>query len=346
MTLASDPTLAETAELATQARRIGGPGASLPEEEVTAFIRESLAEADVDGRSVCLVVPDGTRSCPLPLLLGAIHGALAGRATRITVLIALGTHAAMGEAQLAAHLGYPEGELATAYPGMTVLNHEWWDPETLVSVGTITGERISELSEGRLDQPVDVRLNRHVVEHDVALVVGPVFPHEVVGFSGGNKYFFPGVAGQEVIDLSHWLGALITSADIIGTRGITPVRALINEAASLVPAERLALCLVVTVGQHRPARDLVRDPGVGVGSGGRGLRRDARALPRRARAQGAVDHAGEVRGHLDRSQGLLQARAGRGRRRRGDPLRAARHRRSPRCTPRSTRSATTAATTS
>ena len=119
------------------------------------------------------------------------------------------------------------------------------DPRVL---GTITGERISELSEGRLDQPVDVRLNRHVVEHDVALVVGPVFPHEVVGFSGGNKYFFPGVAGQEVIDLSHWLGALITSADIIGTRGITPVRALINEAASLVPAERLALCLVVKSG--------------------------------------------------------------------------------------------------
>ena len=70
-----------------------------------------------------------------------------------------------------------------------------------------------------------------------------MFPHEVVGFSGGNKYFFPGVSGQELIDLSHWLGALITSAEIIGTRGITPVRALINEAASLVPGERLALCV-------------------------------------------------------------------------------------------------------
>ena len=82
-----------------------------------------------------------------------------------------------------------------------------------------------------------MRLNRAVVEHDVALVVGPVFPHEVVGFSGGNKYFFPGVAGQEIIDLSHWLGALITSAEIIGTRGITPVRALIDEAASLIPGD-------------------------------------------------------------------------------------------------------------
>jgi nickel-dependent lactate racemase len=99
-----------------------------------------------------------------------------------------------------------------------------------------------------LDQPVEVVLNRAVIEHDVSLVVGPVFPHEVVGFSGGNKYFFPGVAGPDVIDFSHWLGALITSADMIGSRGITPVRALINEAASLIPSRRLALCLVAQSG--------------------------------------------------------------------------------------------------
>jgi nickel-dependent lactate racemase len=91
---------------------------------------------------------------------------------------------------------------------------------------------------------VPVLLNRAVVEHDVALVVGPVLPHEVVGMSGGNKYFFPGVAGQAIIDVSHWLGALITSAEIIGTTGITPVRALINEGAALVPARKLAFCVV------------------------------------------------------------------------------------------------------
>ena len=66
----------------------------------------------------------------------------------------------------------------------------------------------------------------------------------MVGFSGGNKYLFPGVSGRELIDLSHWLGALITSADIIGTRGITPVRALIDEAAAMVPGRRLAFCVV------------------------------------------------------------------------------------------------------
>ncbi|MQA33750.1 lactate racemase domain-containing protein [Modestobacter roseus] len=240
--------LAATADLARQAALIGGPDGVLAEHEVTAFVREQLAGQDLDGRSVCVVIPDATRSCPLPLLLSAVHGALVGRVTRLTALIALGTHAPMSEAQLARHLGFPAGDLAARYPGMALLNHEWADPATFASLGVIPASRVTELSDGRLRESVDVRLNRAVVEHDVALVVGPVFPHEVVGFSGGNKYFFPGVAGQEIIDLSHWLGALITSADIIGTRGITPVRALIDEAAALIPAERLALCVVAESG--------------------------------------------------------------------------------------------------
>ena len=216
----------------------------LTDEQIRAFVQQQLESAPLDGRSVCVLVPDGTRSCPLPLLLSAVHHALHGRVTRLTVVVALGTHARMSEPALADHLGYPGGGLAERYPQTTVLNHEWWDPDTFAYVGTIGAERIAELSNGILREAVDVRINRAVVEHDVTLIVGPVFPHEVVGFSGGNKYLFPGVSGQELIDLSHWLGALITSADIIGTRGVTPVRALINEAASLVPGERLALCVV------------------------------------------------------------------------------------------------------
>jgi len=223
---------------------VGGADTVLTDDEITAFVHEQLDRVDLDGRSLLLIVPDGTRSCPLPLLVEAVHGAAHGRVSRLTVLIALGTHAAMAEPELAVRLGYSPGGLAEKYPGTTVLNHEWWDPDTFVSVGTIGEQTLSELSDGRLVRPVDVRLNRAVVEHDVTLIVGPVLPHEVVGFSGGNKYLFPGVAVQDVINVSHWLGALITSADIIGTRGITPVRALINEAASLVPGERYALSVV------------------------------------------------------------------------------------------------------
>src|SRR3954470_1112099 len=219
------------------AARIGGPHGVLTGEEIRAFVRTQLAGAGLDGRSVCVLVPDGTRSVPMPLLLDAVHGALHGRVSKLTVLVALGTHAAMSEAALAAHLGGP-------YPGTAVVNHAWWEPSTFADLGTISATRIAELSGGMLEHTAHVRINRHVVEHDVTLIVGPVFTHEVVGFSGGNKYLFPGVSGRELIDLSHWLGALITSEQIIGTRGITPVRALINEAASLVPGERLCFSMV------------------------------------------------------------------------------------------------------
>lgn len=227
---------------------VGGPTGVLDEATVTRFVTDRLAREDLDGRSVCVVVPDGTRSAPLPMLLAAVRDALAGRASRVTVLVALGTHQPMDDATLARHLAGPDVPLAQAYPGIEVRNHAWWDPATFVGIGRISADRVHELSGGRLRKAVEVRLNRAVVEHDVVLVVGPVFPHEVVGFSGGNKYFFPGVSGQEVIDLTHWVGALITSRDTIGTHGTTPVRALIDEAAALIPARRLALCVVARSG--------------------------------------------------------------------------------------------------
>jgi nickel-dependent lactate racemase len=236
------------ATAAQRAARIGDEHGALTTEQVTEFIAAQLAATDVDGKSVCIVVPDGTRTCPLPMLVGAVHAALHGRVTRMTTLIALGTHQPMSEEALARHLGYEAGHVEDTYPGMTVVNHEWWNPDTFADLGTIPASRLAELSEGRLSMDVPVHLNRAVVEHDIALVVGPVLPHEVVGISGGNKYFFPGVAGQDIIDVSHWIGALITSAEIIGTTSVTPVRALINEGASLVPAQKLAFCIVGEAG--------------------------------------------------------------------------------------------------
>jgi nickel-dependent lactate racemase len=233
----------------TRARTIGGVGERLAPDEIKRFVREAFSTADLDGKRVCLVVPDGTRTCPLPLLLDAAQQALAGRANHVSVIIALGTHQGMSEEHLARHLGYQPDRSEETYPGWTIMNHESWLPDTFTPLGTIEAARIAELTGGLLtDTQVQVRINRHVAEADVAIVVGPVFPHEVVGFSGGNKYFFPGVSGQELIDLSHWVGALITSAAMIGTPGVTPVRALINEAATMIPAERLGLCLVVASG--------------------------------------------------------------------------------------------------
>lgn len=215
---------------------VGGPGVVLAPREVTSFVRTQLDALDLDGKTLCLVIPDATRSCPLPLLLNAITEAVDGRVRSRRAIVALGTHAPMTDAALRSLVGIDD---------LDVVNHAWWDDATFVTVGHLEATTVEELSAGHLHEGVDVRVNRLVVESDVTVIVGPVLPHEVIGFSGGNKYLFPGLSGQELIDVTHWLGALITSREIIGTKGITPVRALVNAAAALVSVETHALCVVV-----------------------------------------------------------------------------------------------------
>jgi nickel-dependent lactate racemase len=215
---------------------IGDAGGVLDEQLVRAFILQQLGGIDLDHRSLCLVVPDATRNCPLRSIVAAVESAVCDRVRSCTVVVALGTHAPMSTEAIRAMVG------PARFP---VVNHEWWREETFASVGTLQAEAVGRLSGGRLREAVDVRINRLVTESDVTVIIGPVLPHEVVGFSGGNKYLFPGLSGPELIDVTHWLGALMTSREIIGTPGVTPVRALIDAASALVPGERHALCAVV-----------------------------------------------------------------------------------------------------
>src|SRR5262245_53717057 len=71
------------AEVARRAVRLGDEHGILTPQQVRGFVAEQLAATDVDGRSVCVVVPDATRTCPLPLLVGAVHEALHGRVSRL-----------------------------------------------------------------------------------------------------------------------------------------------------------------------------------------------------------------------------------------------------------------------
>ncbi len=133
--------------------------------------------------------------------------------------------------------------------------------------------------------------------------------------------------GQEIIDLSHWVGALITQQrDHRHPRHHARPGPHRRGGVAAARAERLALCVVAQSGTPDLHAAAFGAPEAAWAGGRRGLRRDPRALPRRPGAAGGVDHPEQVRGHLDRREGLLQARAGRGRRRRGHPLRPARHR--------------------
>ena len=218
---------------------------TLTDFEIESIIASSLDSLPLAGKRVLVIIPDHTRTIPLPLFFRCLTNYLLPRVRAIDFLIALGTHPPMSEQALLEHVGITAEAKATTYKNVQLLNHAWSDPQALLTLGTIPAEEIESLSNGLLRQAMPVRLNRLILDYDQLLICGPVFPHEVVGFSGGNKYFFPGIAGSEIIDLTHWLGALITSYHSIGVKD-TPMRRIIDRAATFIPRPRHALCRVVT----------------------------------------------------------------------------------------------------
>lgn len=215
----------------------------LTPEELTRIARDGLARIPIDGQRVLVLIPDGTRTMPMPFMFETLERELSPRVAALDYLVALGTHAPMSDAQLSALVGRP---VADGRSGLRrVFNHRWDDPSTFVELGTIPAREVAELTHGRLRQDVPVALNRLATEYDHVLICGPVFPHEVAGFSGGTKYLYPGIAAPEIIHFTHWLGALITSYEVIGTAE-TAVRAVIDRAASLLATPVSLLALVVT----------------------------------------------------------------------------------------------------
>ena len=213
--------------------------------DVRELVSEALDRYDLTGKRVLVIVPDSTRTAPIPLFFRLFHEALCGEVAALDYLVALGTHPAMSDEALNRLVGISAEEKRTRYGDVRLLNHRWDLPETMVTIGTIGAAEVGEISSGLLVQELPVTINQLIFDYDELIICGPVFPHEVVGFSGGNKYFFPGISGPEVINFTHWLGALITSYEVIGTQN-TPVRDMIDRAASFIPVPSLCFAMVVT----------------------------------------------------------------------------------------------------
>ena len=222
----------------------GNPQDFLSQQQISEILTQAFSRWTLDGARVLVITPDATRTAPLPLLFRLLHEQLGDRAAQLDFLVALGTHPLMDDDALLRLFGLTAEERRQRFPQVTFHTHRWDLAETFCNLGVIPAAEVSELSSGMLSVDIPVRVNRLVLDYDVLLVCGPVFPHEVAGFSGGSKYFFPGISGREMIDISHWLGALCTSPATIGVKH-TPVRALIERAAAMIPRRKLALCLVV-----------------------------------------------------------------------------------------------------
>jgi lactate racemase len=223
----------------------GAKGIELDEATVRALCSEEIATWKLRGKRVLAIVPDQTRTGPIDLMFRILYDvAIGAGASAFDVLIALGTHPPMSEDAINRRLGLAAADRLGKYALVKIFNHAWNDPTALAFVGSFSEDEVAEISGGLMRECVDVTINKLALEYDLLLIVGPTFPHEVVGFSGGNKYLFPGIGGQEILDMFHWLGALITNPSIIGTK-YTPVRAVVDRAAAMVPVERRCASLVV-----------------------------------------------------------------------------------------------------
>jgi nickel-dependent lactate racemase len=226
----------------TKASGMGFENRYLQNDEIRGVVRQGLAALPLDGKRLLVIIPDGTRTMPMPKMYDMIEAEAGPRVAALDYLVALGTHQPMNDEQLGRLVGR---HVENGWTGRTrIRNHMWSDPGIFSHLGTIPAAEILSLSNGLLEQDVPVSLNRLLFDYDQILICGPVFPHEVVGFSGGTKYLFPGIAGPEIINFTHWLGALICNYHVIGA-GYTPIRAVIDRAAAMIDKPIACLALVV-----------------------------------------------------------------------------------------------------
>jgi Uncharacterized conserved protein len=223
--------------------RVVGEGS--PNGELTPTTLEAIVEQAVEvvepGERVLAIVPDKTRDDNTDLLFPIATKFLTERIVKsFDVLVAQGTHPPITNEQKLSKLGLEQ------FSG-SLFDHRWDSPEDLITLGELSADEVSQLTNGLIANPVSVSLNKLLAPgvYDTVLIFGATVPHEVAGFAGGAKYFFPGVAGPELTHMTHWLGALAGIENIIG-QVETPTRRLIEAASDFVPARVISLNTVVS----------------------------------------------------------------------------------------------------
>src|SRR5688572_18567652 len=223
------------------------PGSTVSPAQVAEVVAQACPAKDYRGKKVLVIVPDGTRTAPVGLLFKTLFSQIGEVTTEFDILIALGTHQPMSEAAICDRLEISLADEQSTYRKVRFFNLAWDNPEQLQRLGTISAKSIQELTGGLIAMDVPVDVNKLLFNYDQDIIIGPVFPHEVVGFSGGNKYLFPGVGGPEILNFFHWLGAVVTNPMIIGNKW-TAVRKVVDRAGQMVPVPKLCFCMVVEKG--------------------------------------------------------------------------------------------------
>ena len=199
----------------------GGEQVSISVDELRELVYRFLDEAGELGK-VLVLPPDHTR---LNSMAGPItelvYEKLSAAGVQVDILPTLGTHNPMTDAQLRMMFG-------DRIPLSVFKVHDWRNGIT--RRGEIPGEILSELSGGQVDYSVGVEVSTMLFDgYDLILSVGQVVPHEVVGMANYTKNIVVGAGGSDIINKSHYLGAVAGIENILG-RTDTPVRRLFTHA--------------------------------------------------------------------------------------------------------------------
>ena len=221
---------------------------SFSEEKVKEIIERGTPAALYEKKRVLVLTPDATRSCPLPMMTSAVREVIGERTAKLDFMVAVGTHPPLSEEKILDLYEITPLIRKEKFGQSQFFCHHWDLPETFLQVGHLSEEEVERMSGGLLREKVSIDINRKIHDYDLILILGPVFPHEVVGFSGGAKYLFPGISGGEFLHFFHWLAAVMTCREIIGKRD-TPVRQVIHKAMERIKTPIHCLAMVVRPGE-------------------------------------------------------------------------------------------------
>src|SRR5271165_4700432 len=141
---------------------------ALTADEIRNVVAKAGERLQIHGKRVLIIIPDGTRTMPMPLMSEILQQEIAAGAATCDYLVALGTHPLMRDSQLSELLGQPviNGKCGTA----SVFNHRWDLPETFVEVGVIPTDQVAQISGELLNEPILVRINRLAMDYDQLLI--------------------------------------------------------------------------------------------------------------------------------------------------------------------------------
>jgi nickel-dependent lactate racemase len=210
----------------------------LHEKSIREALDQSLQEQRASLRKVLLIPPDLTRAHSGAGDITRMYYQLLKDVCKVDIMPALGTHMPMTHDEIDLYFG-------EEIPKESFIVHNW--RTDVVKVGQVPGQYISEISEGLVNEPIDVEINKRLLDksYDLIISIGQVVPHEVVGMANYSKNIFVGCGGMDIINKSHMLGAIYGMEKIMG-RDHSPVRKVFDYCQEHFTKE-IPLMYVLTV---------------------------------------------------------------------------------------------------